>query len=256
MRLKTIYEAIDGIAPFSLSGEYCAKFGAYDNSGVMVDCGKEIEKVLFSLDCSARSVAYAGEIGADLMITHHPAIYSPLKSLAVGGGGGEVLGAVAAGISVISAHLNLDCALGGIDESLMLGLGEKAPAVMDKLSCGGYGRAYDWNGTVDSAVLRLKEKFSAKRLVVYGEGGVRRIASFCGAGLDERSLAFAKSSGADLVASSDGKHHLIAEALGQGLKVVLMTHYASENYGFQRFYERMKERLPIESAFFTDERFL
>ena len=39
MKLTKIYEAVDEIAPFSLSREYCEKYGAYDNSGILIDCG-------------------------------------------------------------------------------------------------------------------------------------------------------------------------------------------------------------------------
>ena len=47
MRLKTICEIADGLAPFALSREYCEKYGAHDNSGVQLDCGGEIRRILF-----------------------------------------------------------------------------------------------------------------------------------------------------------------------------------------------------------------
>ena len=81
MKLAEVYKLIDGIAPFSLSRDYCEKYGAYDNSGILVDCGREITGILFSLDCSLRAVAAAKEAGAELLVTHHPAIYAPLKRL-------------------------------------------------------------------------------------------------------------------------------------------------------------------------------
>ena len=42
MQLKNVYEAIDALAPFALSGEYCDTYGAHDNSGIILDCGEEV----------------------------------------------------------------------------------------------------------------------------------------------------------------------------------------------------------------------
>lgn len=257
MRLTEIYDVADAIAPFALSGEYCKKFGSYDNSGILLDCGEEIHKILFSLDCSSAAVAKAKETGANLIFTHHPAIFSPLHALCEGEGK-EVLACARAGISVLSAHLNLDCAAGGIDESLMEGLGGKtAEKIKDALSAGGYGRVYAVAAcTLEELAKRAERELSAKRIVLYGGRPVSKIASFCGAGMDEESIAFALENGADTLVSSDGKHHLVAEAVGRGLNVMLLTHYAAENYGFYRFYQKIKEKSGVPCEYFRDERFL
>ena len=258
MRLKEIYEIADAVAPFSLSREYCEKYDFHDNSGVIVDCGEEIDKILFALDCSAEAVSRAKETGAQLLFTHHPAIFSPLYHLSVSNGGERaLLSAIRAGISVISAHLNLDSAEGGIDDCLMRGLGGSEPAIMHVLSCGGYGRAYDADTDSESLLKRIRTEFCTDRVIFYGEQRkISRIASFCGAGMDEETLVFAKREGADTIVTSDGKHHLIAAALGEGMNVVLMTHYASELYGFNRFYRKIKEKTGLPCEFFTDIRLL
>ena len=143
MRLTTIYETADKIAPFVLSEEYIKKYGMHDNSGVLIDCGEETHKILFSLDLSARAIERAKETGANCIFTHHPAIFNPLYALHTDGAGKHILACARAGISVLSAHLNLDCAVGGIDESLMHGLGgKKEENLMHALTGGGYGRVY------------------------------------------------------------------------------------------------------------------
>ena len=81
MQLKNVYEQIDALAPFALSRAYCEATGGYDNSGLLVDCGGEFESVLFSLDLSAAAVDRAKEVGAGLIITHHPAVHAPPKHL-------------------------------------------------------------------------------------------------------------------------------------------------------------------------------
>ena len=255
MRLKNLYDAVDALAPFALSREYCETYNFHDNSGVILDCGGEITGVLCSLDLSVRAVEAAQQAGANAVVTHHPAIFNPISCLREG----EPLTLCAkSGISVISAHLNLDSAQDGIDEELMLGLGGSAGKLMHPLSDGGYGRAYPVHEEVLSAfVARVKARFSTERVIVYGDRPVRKVASFCGAGMDESSVAFALAEGADTFVSSDGKHHIIAQLVGQGMNVVLLTHYAAENYGFIRFADNLKQKIkgtPV--TVFTDERLL
>ncbi len=254
MKSKQLYEAVDELAPFALSREYIEKFGAYDNSGLLIGGDAELTGVLFSLDLSPRAVSMAKERGYNAIVTHHPAIWEGLKRV-----DGTILDCAAAGISVVSAHLNLDAAPGGIDDCLMQGLGGKAAAVvMEQLSGGGYGKVYDVQKTELSAFVgRAKETFCTGRVVCYGEGSVLRVASFCGAGFTERAIAFAAQNGADTIVTSDGKHHLVTAAAERGINVVLLTHYAAENYGFCLFAEKMRKKLgDVPCAVFTDGRFL
>ena len=255
MRLMNVYDAVDALAPFALSREYCDTYGAHDNSGIILDCGEEVTGGLCSLDLSPAAIAEAKRTGSNVVFTHHPAIFRPVSALRAG----EPLTECArAGISVLSAHLNLDCAQGGIDEELMFGLGGSGGKLMHRLTDGGYGRVFRVHEeTLAAFSERVRARFSTERLAVYGDRPVGKVASFCGAGMDEDSVAFALAEGADTFVSSDGKHHLIAQLVQHGVNVVLLTHYAAENYGFIRFAEILKNQLkgtPVRT--FTDERLL
>lgn len=256
MQLKALYNLIDGVAPFALSRAVCEKYKMYDNSGILLDCGEDIERVLFSLDLSAAALEEAKRTGANCIVTHHPAIYARLGSLIQDGSGTNVLACARAGISVISAHLNLDLAPDGIDEALMHGLGGKqAIAVMQTVEGGAYGRVYDVEEASFADFLAgVKQNFCTERVLFYGDRPVRRVASFCGAGLDEGAIAFAKANGADTIVSSDEKHHLVADCVEKGLNLVLLTHYSAENYGFTRFAEKIMKS--IKGSVFTDGRLL
>ncbi len=264
MKLSEIYAVANELAPKRLSDTYCETYGAYDNSGVLVDCGEEITGVVFSLDLSSAAIDTALAQGANLILTHHPAIYGKIGDIRVDTPLGEKLvRCIRRGISVFSMHLNLDCAQGGVDESLRAGICKalgcpcaKNEVVMHTLTGGGYGRAYDVNDVALHDILPSVEKeFSTKRVLAYGDGDRRisRVASFCGAGADEGSIAFAKAQGADLFVSSDCKHHLIAQAIECGMAVMVLTHYASENYGFEKYYEKIRERITIPCVYHTDE---
>lgn len=259
--MSTIYEIADSIAPFALSKEYCEKYGCRDNSGVQIDCGGETKGVLFALDLSLDAIARAKKIGANCIITHHPAIFNPLYSLEEAGSNKEVLAAAQAGISVLSSHLNLDTAKGGIDDCLMKGLGgKKADQVMHTLTGGSYGKVFAVTKCEFGKFSEhVSEEFHTAKIVSYGSGNVKKVASFCGAGMNEESVAFAIDSGVDTFVSSDGKHHLIKELVERGVKVVLLTHYAAEQYGFARYYEKFEKLLKekgVRAELYTDERFL
>lgn len=271
MKLSEIYALTEELAPKSLSDEYCARYGAYDNSGVLVDAGEEIDKILFSLDLSGKAVDKAIKEGAKLIVTHHPAIYGKISSIRCDDKnllGGKLVRCLKNGVSVLALHLNLDGAKGGIDDALADGIalasGEKAGAgtsltVMHPLATGGYGKAYDIQDIRLGELKNNMEKvFSSSRILVYGdkEKQIRRAASFCGAGADEEAILFAARERADVVISSDFKHHVLTLATELGLSVIALTHYASERYGFEKFYEKIRRQVKIPCILHTDNNLL
>ncbi len=262
MKLIDFYKILDGLAPKRISDEFCANFGAYDNSGVLVDTGEDVKKALFSLDLTKTAIARAKEFGANVIVTHHPAIYGKISDVKADTLlGGKLVECIKNGISVISMHLNLDCAEGGIDESLQDAV-MKATAttktetkINHTLSSGGYGRAYNVQSCNASELAKgLGKVLSSQRTLAYNENKkIARVASFCGSGGDEEGLRFALKEGADVMISSDFKHHVIEGAVESGLAVIAITHYASENYGYKKYYEKIIGQIDVECEFFTDE---
>ena len=261
MKLSELYGVLEKFAPKSLSEEYCRKYDAYDNSGILVDCGEEVKKVLFSLDFSEKVLDEAEETGVNVLVTHHPAIYSKISDICFSDPQGEKLQrAIKGGISVISMHLNFDCAENGIDEELMRGIGGTEATICEPLQTPGtgYGRIYDVAPvTAEELCERIKKNFRTSRIWCYGKDEtVTRAASFCGAGATEEAVRQAVKGKADCIISADFKHHVVAMALEYGLSVIQLTHYASENYGFNKIYLRLKEQLGTESDYFADPELL
>lgn len=269
MKLSKIYELLDELAPKNISDEYCEKYGAYDNSGVLVETGEEIRGVLFSLDLSFAAIEKAKTAGANLIVTHHPAVYGKIGGVCVSDFqplGEKLVECIKRGISVISMHLNLDGAAGGIDESFMQGIilsaGESVKGAkqerMHTVRQGSYGRAYNVAETTANALAeKMKKVFSTSRILVYGgTQKIARAASFCGAGGDEEAVAFAVKNGADVIISADFKHHVITLALEKGLAVIALTHYASEQYGFEKYYQKIRAKAGVPCVYHTDENLL
>lgn len=256
MKLADVYRVIDDAYPKKLSDDYVAKYGARDNSGILVDVGEEIGGAVFSLDLSRGAIAAAKQAGANLIVTHHPAIFFPVKNLlAENALGKRLIDCIRAGIGVISMHLNLDCAPEGIDYFLAQGIGGKAERTCESVDGGGYGRVYEIETiTLSGLKEKLRDVFCSERILVYGEEGpVRRVASFCGAGIDDAAVAYAKAGGADVIVSSDVKHNYIADILESGMKLIVLTHYASENYGFKKIYQGLCGKLGVPARYYEDK---
>lgn len=251
----------DEVAPVALSDEYCKNFGHYDNSGIIIDNGNDIKGVLFSLDLSKNSIAEAVRIGADCIVTHHPAIYGGVKTLDLTD---DILAAnlaecIKRGISVISMHLNFDAAPQGIDYHLMRALGGDNEVLMDKLSVGGYGRVYLVQPvTFEKFVENASRVLNTCRFTSYGdkEKIINKAASFCGAGGDETSARFAVKNGAEVFVSSEMRHHVIADLVQRGVCVLNLTHYSSESYGFGMIAKKIIAKLSVPAAFFADGQML
>lgn len=267
MKVATFYELLNTYAPISLSREFCEKYGAYDNSGVLVDTGKDVEKALFSLDLTCAAVEKAVSIGAKLIVTHHPAIYAKIGDIRETDLlGGKLIKCIENGISVISMHLNLDGAKDGIDESLAKAVCLSVGGTLGKaemmcpLTGGGYGRVYALpkKTTLSTLAKSLKERLESENMLVFGDQKreIEKVASFCGAGADEEAVEFAEKHGAGAIISSDWKHHGILAALEKGLCVIAPTHYESEVFGFKKYYEKISQETEIECVFHDEKAFL
>ena len=269
MKLSEFYAVADQVAPKAISDEFCTRLGWYDNSGVLVDCGEEIKGALFTLDLTNAAIDEALKVGANLIVTHHPVIYGKIGNIRVEDNsllGGKLVKCLRNGISIISMHLNLDAASGGLDESKMQGVCNAAGGgttenaeKMLVLEKGAYGRSYEIKEiSLFELAENMKKEFSSNRILFYGDGErkIRRAASFCGAGGDEEGVAFAKKTGADVIISSDFKHHVITMAQESGLAVIALTHYASENYGFEKYYKKIRQQVGIPCVYHTDENLL
>lgn len=256
-KLKDFLGLLEQYAPLSLSYKMIEK-GSYDNSGIIADNGNGVQKVLFSLDLTLDSVNKAVELGADTIVTHHPAIYAPLKSLSVEGQGQAVLLAIKNGINVISMHLNLDLAKNGIDYSLSTAFSQGDQTILDMLDNEhGYGRKVIYNGTMESLKEKAKEVFKTDKILAYGSGKIGSIATFCGSGASiALDLIRKDCCDVDVIITSDVAHHELLEMIERGKKVLILPHYVSEEYGFNKFYEWTKENNDkIQAYYFDDKRF-
>ena len=261
MTVKDILALLERrVAPVKLSDDFCAKYKMYDNSGIIINCAKEVNGALFSLDLSEAAVNLAKERGYNLIVTHHPAIYGGVSRFDLEDCAQSRALALCLknDISVISMHLNFDAAPRGIDYFLMKGLGGEKCEILAPVEGGGYGRLFGVSPrTMPELMQNIRSEFNTERAVLHGDksGKITKIASFCGAGCDDNAIAFAKRGGAQVFVSSDLKHHQICELVESGVAVVQLTHYSAESYGLGKIYNEIKTELQLKSEYFFDGRF-
>ncbi len=252
MDIKGLLKVLEEIAPLEYSKIFCEKFDAYDNSGIIIDNNSEVTGVVFALDLTSEVVDKAIDMQANVIVTHHPAIYKPIKEISFSE---PIYKAIQNKIGVISMHLNLDSAPNGIDYHLAKGIGGDNLEILYPIKNGGYGRIFSLNKTSLAKILQVINKnFSTNKVLVYGKDEEKsyKVLSLCGAGLSEKELYGEY----DLIISSDIPHHLLLKGLELNKKFIVITHYASEIYGFERFYKEIKNKLKVNSQIYIDSEML
>ncbi len=128
VKLKSILGKLEKHYPKNL-GE------SWDNIGLLLgEIESDIKKVQISLDVTEKTVEHAIKIGANLIISHHPMIFSGLKSItSTTTVGRKVLKLIKNDIAVYSMHTNLDSASGGLNEYIAKKIGAKNYKIVDEI---------------------------------------------------------------------------------------------------------------------------
>lgn len=109
MKVNSVYEFLNLKYPIETASEF-------DNPGFLIgNADSDVKKALISLDCTVNTVKKAVDNDCQLIITHHPLIFSGLKKVL---SDSVVFKLIENGISVISMHTNLDMGEGGVNDCL------------------------------------------------------------------------------------------------------------------------------------------
>ena len=244
--VKALYDYLDGLAPFRLQA-------SFDNGGFLVGRGERIvTKILIALDITQEVVSEAAELGAELIVSHHPVIFHPAREITDDSPTGRKLLALIEGhIAAICAHTNLDAAAGGVNDILArrLGLTQIELLHQDGLDPGGMpygiGRVGAVSGDMSAARFAafVKEALGAGG-VRYVDGGrpIRRVA--VGGGSCSGMMGEALVVGCDTFVTSDVKYDGFLDAKAQGLTLIDAGHFPTENLICPELAAWLKEGFP------------
>jgi len=126
VKLQTIINIIEQFAPKSLAYEW-------DNVGLQIgDPRAEVRKVLVALDLTPAVIEEAVANGVDLVVTHHPFLFKPLKQIRFDlAQGANIRKLIKHDLAVYAAHTNLDLAAGGVNDLLAAAIGLTETEVLE-----------------------------------------------------------------------------------------------------------------------------
>ena len=231
MKVSDIYKAVDAIAPFDSA---CA----WDNCGLMCgDMNAEVEKVLVTLDADMYALKSARACGCQLVISHHPLVFSALKSVTADT---TVYSYVREGIAVISAHTCLDMASGGINDLLagLAGLENVRSMCDDGYPLGRYGNVPQ----PDLLVQRLKQALPSDSAHCLITSPIKTAAVVSGSG--GSMLPLLGKYGCDTLITGECKHDGLVYAADRGLNVITLGHFETENIIVKPLARRLSQMLP------------
>ena len=240
MKVKDIVKVIEDFAPLSVQE-------GWDNCGLCVGSPEdEVSSVLLALDCTPELVDEAVSCGADMIVTHHPLIFSGLKRITPDDlVGAAVIKAVKAGISIYAAHTSADKVLEGVSGAMAARLGLVNVKVLADESEGvGLGAVGDLLQPVTSqqAIELVKERFGLKCLKTSKpiDGLITRVAMCGGSGAS--LIGEAQKSGAQLYISGDISYHNYFTR--EGFMIMDVGHYESEIEIVDILFSLIKKNFP------------
>ena len=218
MKIKDIYAWIDAYAPFSTQA-------AWDNSGLLLGSAeRDVTKVLVCLDVTEDAARFAVQTHCDLILSHHPVIFRPVKQI---GADSVYWTLIRNDISVLCAHTNLDKAPGGVNDTFCELIGmeyEKCPDTLAEgfLNIGNFSETYSAAGLAAF----LSEKLGgAVRYINVGEE-IRTVAVCTGAGGE--FAAQAREAGYSALITGDADHHDFLDAAAIGVSLFAAGHHETE----------------------------
>lgn len=245
MELSKLLDVLERLAPRALAEEW-------DNPGLLIEPEKkEITKALVALDCTPAVAKEAAARGAELVLTHHPLFFKPVRRVHYSEP--ETAAAYALirnGIGLFAAHTNLDSALGGVNDALAAAIGLDSvrgllspdlPLDEDTLALGRIG-TLPQEMTLQAFAAHVRGALGGA-VRVGGELArvVRRVAVIGGSG--GSFLADASNAGADALLTGEIKHDQALAAQVYGLAVVEAGHYETERLVLQPWIEGLQRAL-------------
>ena len=223
-----VMDSLSELAPFEYAEDW-------DNVGLLVGRpDKEISKIFIALDATDEVIEDAKRSGADMLLTHHPLIFSPVKKV-VGDDfiGRRILELARSDIAYVAMHTNFDI-MGMADaaaDELSLDHADVLHITFeDDIAKAGLGRVGELprEMTLRELADTVKLAFHVPNVRIFGEADtiVSTVAILPGSG--KSCIDDAIESGAQVFITGDIDHHTGIDALSRGLCIIDAGHYGIE----------------------------
>ncbi len=214
-----------------------------DNGGLLAGrSNRLVETVLISLDVTEEVIGYAAQIGAQLVVSHHPFIYRPISAVTDGSVAGKfAMLAIEQGVALYAAHTNLDRASGGVNDTLCAALG-----LLDvvQASDGSIGRLARLPAKMRLDAVAGQARMAlggvVARVTGPGEKLIQQVYVVSGAG--RHDIADAVKAGADCMITGEIGYHDGLDAMETGLAVIELGHYHTERPVLQQIEKHLQSQ--------------
>lgn len=236
--VKDVCKALDRWAPFATQL-------SFDNAGFLVGRGEQpVRKILVSLDITQPVAEEAEDWGAQLIVSHHPVIFHPVKAVTDRDVTGRVLLALAENrISAVCAHTNLDAARGGVNDCLARALEIQGAVPYEDSGICRIGQAHQPGLLVRTYAAFVKEALGAAS-VRFTDGGRPVECVAVGGGACGSMLREAVEAGCDTFVTADVKYDVFLEAKALGVNLLDAGHYATEQVVCPALVEFLQKEFP------------
>lgn len=245
MNRERMIQSLEALCPLALQEEW-------DNCGFQIDTGREnCRSVLVALEITSEVIAEAVAVGADLIITHHPLLFSAVKKVhADDVVGSYIFKLIQNNISVYTCHTNFDKTDGGNNDYIgfLLDLEGVRPFDNDNGFCRKGETPFEV--TFLEVMHKVAEAFEVEEKYFKTVGDLSKTIETIGwcSGAGAEFLQAAKSEGCDLYITGDLKYHEAQLARELGLCVLDAGHYGSEKIFVENMAAMLREEVEIGDA--------
>lgn len=227
--VKDVLQFIESIAPTYMKENW-------DRVGL--NCGHidaPVTKILVALDPFKEACQEAKDFGAELLITHHALIWDQGFVTDQTEQGRNTLFLIENHIAHINAHTNLDCAPGGVNDTLALKLGLENITIPFPVGTNENGEEYGLirMGTVtpqslEAFLMTVKTALNCPGMKYIDSG--KSVHKVCvGGGGCGGELKAAAKAGCDTFITSDLRYNMYRDAYDLGINLIDAGHFYTEN---------------------------
>lgn len=225
MILNNIIQKIEEKYPLNLAYNW-------DNVGLLVgDKNSNIEKIVVALEANEKVIDEAINEGVNLIITHHPFLFSKLNKIVKDDFKGNLVHKLIKNdISIYSMHTNFDIAKDGLNDYFLELMNLSSEEVLEQtFENDGLGRIVNIDKNLKELSLEIKKNLNISDLRVVGnlENTCKKVAIVTGSGSSLMSLCVEKN--IDTLITGDVKYHEAQDALDMNLNVIDCGHFGSED---------------------------
>lgn len=231
----------------------------WDNVGLLVGRKeKEVTTVYVALDATDEVISEAIECEADMLVTHHPMLFSPVKRITADNFiGRRILKLAKHDISYYAMHTNFDI-MGMADAAAdIISLSKREVLDItyeDEIGAEGFGRVGRLPGIMSLVELCdfVKDRFELDSVRVYGDLDSTCEIAAIAPGSGKQMIDAAIAAGADVIITGDIDHHNGIDAVARGLSIVDAGHFGIEKLFVPYMEEYLRREMPGVKVFASD----